>query len=269
MPWRTGSPPEARKTAGRPVFPGGKDPSEVRPTRPSDALQAPLVGGRRRPGGRRGRFNADTTYALARRTNRPADVRFPSTVFGSPVWEGPYPPVLVHEAGLSDARSALRRSQVPRRPSPARAVRKHRSTRHGPRTRAAAASSGRAAYRRRFVVPRSTPGRSLARTEGTRDDGREVPGRGSPGEPRATFVRQDEERSRTLPRSKALKAAGPAGRDAPRNVKRATVDGDVGTAVAVGKALEGQAPAGKHAAPIRHRASRRNPVNPRVGSRMQ
>lgn len=40
-----------------------------------------------------------------------------------------------------------------------------------------------------LVVPRSTPGRSVARMEGIRDDGREVPGRGSPGEPRASFAR--------------------------------------------------------------------------------
>jgi hypothetical protein len=39
-------------------------------------------------------------------------------------------------------------------------------------------------------------------------------------------------------------------RDATCNVRRATVGGDVDTAVAAGKALEGRAPEGKHAAPI-------------------
>lgn len=70
-------------------------------------------------------------------------------------------------------------------------------------------------------------------------------------------------------RSKALKTAGPARRDATCNVKRARVDGDVGAAVAAGKALEGMAPEGKHLAPIRYRSWRGNPVNPMVGFRMQ
>jgi hypothetical protein len=76
-------------------------------------------------------------------------------------------------------------------------------------------------------------------------------------------------RQRTLPRSKALKTAGPARRGATCNAKRATVGGDVDTAVEAGNALEGRAPEGKHAAPIRYRASGGNTVNPRVGYRMQ
>lgn len=97
----------------------------------------------------------------------------------------------------------------------------------------------------------------------------QAPEKGSPGEQRASHAGNGGGGQRTLPRSKALKTAGPARRGAPCNVKRATVGGDVGAAVEAGKALEGRAPEGKHAAPIRYRATRGNTVNPMVGYRMQ
>jgi len=110
-------------------------------------------------------------------------------------------------------------------------------------------------------------GRTDGGAEGMADV--EAPERGSPGEQRARRAGNGSRWQRTLPRSKALKTAGPARRGATCNVTRARVDGDVGTAVEAGKALEGRAPEGKHAAPIRNRAPGGNTVNPRIGYRMQ
>jgi len=97
----------------------------------------------------------------------------------------------------------------------------------------------------------------------------DAPEKGSPGEQRALHAGNGAGGQRTLPRSKALKTAGPARRGAICNVKKATVSGDAGTAVEAGKALEGRAPEGKHAAPIRYRAPGGNTVNPMVGYGMQ
>jgi len=72
----------------------------------------------------------------------------------------------------------------------------------------------------------------------------DAPEKGSPGEQRASHAGNGAGGQRTLPRSKALKTAGPARRGATCNVKRATVDGDVGTAVEAGKALEGKGTGG-------------------------
>jgi len=214
-----------------------------------------------------------TRRLAARRHDRPAAVvpqldALAVSDRGGPDTSGP-PRLDEREADLPDVRGTLRWPQGLRRRLPAAQGRKYWSNRHGPITRPAAASPPHAAYRRRFAVPRLATGWLAGRMEGHRDGGRGCSREGKPRRATGLTRWQRRWRQRTLPRSKALKTAGPARRGATCNVKRATVDGDVGAAVEAGKALEGRAPEGKHAAPIRYRAPGGNTVNPMVGCRMQ
>jgi hypothetical protein len=245
----------------------GDGPSEARSRIPTSRRIAPLVGGHRRPGGRRGRprrghdARGVRSMLLVQRGscggcgNVPSSgevraLRSPSrgrhgrngARCGGP--SGPCGP----PPGAPDGSTG---SPSPGAESPGQGVQ-------------SAAGSRPREVRQHAPAP---PGGARASPAG-QDGWRTWSSRkGSPGEHRARPAGNGGGRQRTLARSKALKSSRPRRRDAACNGRRATAHGDVGAALRAGKALEGMAPEGKPHA----RATRvgGNPVNPRVGSGMQ